>query len=86
MRYTMLRTRPVNLFLDGRPFDYVFQFRRPTRLKEGQPSNTYIEEFIFSSERPKLILRDIKKVRWLWSSKELSELFTVLLHLQDDKK
>ena len=45
------------MFLDVRPFDYVFLFRRPIIL--GQPSNTYVEEFIFSSERPKIILRSI---------------------------
>ena len=46
MRYTMLRTRPVNMFLDGRPFDYVFQFRRPTRLKEG-PALHYVYRRVY---------------------------------------
>ena len=54
-RFTTLRTRPVNMFLDARPFDYVFLFRRLTRLKEGPtPFNTYVEEFVFSSEKPKI--------------------------------
>ena len=40
---------PVNMSLDGRPFDYVFQFRRPTRLKEGPAL-----QYVYRSERPKI--------------------------------
>ena len=42
------------MFLDVWPFDYVSLFRRPIRLKKGQLSNTYVEEFKFSSENPKI--------------------------------
>ena len=52
MRFTTLRTKLVNMFLDVRPFDYVFLFRRPTRLKKS---------LCFQVKGPKLILRDIKK-------------------------
>ena len=44
IRLTTLRTRPVNMFLDARSFDYymyVFLFRRSTRLKEG-PTLQYV--------------------------------------------
>ena len=47
------------MFLDVRPFDYVFLFGRPIIL--GQPSNTYVEEFYFQVKGPKLILHSIKK-------------------------
>ena len=50
MRFTTIKTRPVNMFLNARQFDNVFLFRRPTRLKE-EPTLQYVEEFIFSSER-----------------------------------
>ena len=40
-RFTTLRTRPVNMFLDARPLDYVFLFRRLARLKEG-PTLQYL--------------------------------------------
>ena len=40
-RFTTLGTKPVNMFLDARPFDYVFLFRRLTRLKEG-PTLQYL--------------------------------------------
>ena len=47
----------------------------------------YVEEFKFSSERPRLILRDIKKkYGGCGRVEELSELFTVSLRLQDEKK
>ena len=74
------KNETVNMFLDVRPFDYVFQFRRPTRLKEG-PILQYvcIEEFIFSSERPKInSSRYKKKCGGCGRVGELPELFTVL--------
>ena len=61
VRFTTIKTRPVNMFLNARQFDNVFLFRRPTRLKE-EPTLQYVEEFIFSEWKvPKLILLDIKK-------------------------
>ena len=67
MRFTTLRTRPVNidrkqtLFLDAGPFDSLHLSRcrlssleDPHDQKKGQPSNTYVEELIFSIERPKI--------------------------------
>ena len=77
MRFTTLRTRPVNsrctsssmpdLLTNFTSLDAgsqaVFLFRRPTRLKEGQPSYAYVEELTlyFQVKGPKLILLDIKK-------------------------
>ena len=60
-----------------------FCLEDPQDYKKGQPSNAYVEEFIFSSRKgPKLILRDIKKkCGGCGRVEELSELFTVSLHL-----
>ena len=55
------------MFVDARPFGSLQAFKLcfcledPQDQKKGQPSKAYVEEFIFSSERPKIILRDIKK-------------------------
>ena len=63
-------------------FQAVFLFRKPTRLEKGQPSNTDVEEFIFSSERPKINSSwHEQKCCGCGRVEELSELFTVLLHL-----
>ena len=72
------------MFRDARPFDSLHLSRcrlsscvsvkktHKTIKKKGQPSNMYVEKFIFSSERFKLILRDIKlKLRWLWSCRRV---------------
>ena len=68
-----------------RLFDSLYHSKwRPSRLKEGrQPSNTYVEEFIFSSERPKIYCSRYFSVVAVSRGEELSELFTVLLHLQE---
>ena len=62
MRFTTIKTRPVNMFLNARQFDNVFLFRRRTRLKE-EPTLQYVcrRVYIFKWKVPKLILRDIKK-------------------------
>ena len=51
MWFTMLKMRPLSMFLDAQPFDYVFLFRRPTRLKEG-PALQYVcrRVYIFKSK------------------------------------
>ena len=38
-----------------------FCLQDPQDQMKGQPSNTYVEEFIFQAKSQKLILRDIKK-------------------------
>ena len=48
------------MFLDARPFGSLQAFKlcfcleEPQNQKKGQSSNAYVEEFIFSSERPKI--------------------------------
>ena len=76
------------MFLDARPFGSLQAFKLcfcledPQDYKKGQPSNAYVEEFIFQVKSRKLILRDIKKKRGgRGQIGELSELFTVLSHL-----
>ena len=53
-RFTTLRTRPVNMFLDARPFDYVFIFRRLARLKGGPTLQYLCRRVCISSEKPKI--------------------------------
>ena len=38
-QFTTVRTRPVNMFLDARPFDDLFLFRRPTNCKSKRRAN-----------------------------------------------
>ena len=59
-----------------------FCLEDPKDQKKDQPSNTYVEKFIFSSERPKINSSWYKKkCSGCGRVEELSELLTVLLHL-----
>ena len=52
--------RSLYIFLDARPFGSLqalklcFCLEDPQDQKKGQPSIAYVEEFLFSSERPKI--------------------------------
>ena len=84
MRFTTLRTRPLNSHCSSMPdlltcftsldtgFWPVVVFRRLTRLIEG-PTLQYVcrRNYIFKWKTQKLSLRDIKKVRWLWLSRRV---------------
>ena len=69
-RFTTLRTRPVNMFLDARPFAWVcVSVQKTHQTKRRTLQYVCRRVYIFKSKAQNKFFVILKKVLWLWSNR-----------------